>query len=113
MIIQKNTKKDYFWLFSYGTLMLDDIMSHFSGKQVSTGYLKRYKVIKDGHLKCVYTGDINDIVPGQIIEFPESSKKAIDKYESDMYKMIQVKAFSCGNITGDYEWECGLYVKNG
>jgi hypothetical protein len=107
----KCVNKDRFWLFSYGTLMLDGMRCRFFGDQITNAYLKGYKIIVDGHLKLVETGVDTDIVTGMILEYDDSEKQAIDKYESKMYEMKPVTAYTCGNINGDSEWECNVYMK--
>ncbi len=112
MNIKRCVNPDKFWLFSYGTLMLDRMKERFNATSVTNAYIKGYKVIEDGHLKLVQSDDPESIVTGLILEYDMSEKPFLDMYEGLMYKMQSVDAYTCGNITGGYQWKCNVYVKN-
>ena len=97
-------------LFTYGTLMVEEIFLTVTGQKFSSssayimGY-QRYQVRNKNYPGIVLD---NGMVSGQLYFYlPPEIIKLIDAYEGDEYQRIKVEAFA--NPTGVFTAWCYLY----
>lgn len=102
-------------LFSYGTLLIPEVMKKVLGFPLipeKSVFIKGYKIFLTsgdyGYLISDYTGNMDDIVPGFLVEVPEENIARLDKYEGNRYKRRNIYCYDrLGNML-----EAQIYVKN-
>ncbi|MAN28315.1 MULTISPECIES: gamma-glutamylcyclotransferase family protein [Mesonia] len=104
-------KKNKHFLFSYGTLQLEQVQVNNYGRlltgkkdHLSSYKLEKLKITdkeviaksgKEFHPIAIKTNNQNDYIEGTIFEITESELKETDKYEVGDYKRI-LETFSSG-----------------
>ncbi|MFA5603074.1 MAG: gamma-glutamylcyclotransferase family protein [Bacilli bacterium] len=94
-------------LFTYGTLLLPDVMQEtvgFYNKPLKSVFVKGFKIKiirkvigknPDYHLMfAIKTGNDNDIIPGFLVECSAIQLRRLDKFEGSAYKRESVEVFT-------------------
>ena len=93
------------YLFCYGTLLEAEIIKGLIGRVPSsikatwiTGYKVRTIEDEGVYLQVYFTGNSEDIIPGQIIIVSDDEIRKINEWEGDEYILGEIDTFHQKNI---------------